>query len=453
MGQVNVQLPRSAPARSIGSGAGTIVIGFGVVVAVGFLLLMLPWASSDGTGAEPRVALFTAVSAICVTGLVLVETDAHWSGFGEVVILALIQVGGLGYMLGTTVVLWAFGRRLGLRDRHMLRLYYGAPSLGETLSFARGVGLFALAFEAAGAIILAIAFMIEGLPPGQSLWWGIFHSVSAFNNAGFSVTGYDMIEHAGDSSVLVTLIILVVAGSIGFLPLTTLARRRSWGRLPLDHKLIFATSALLLVAGAAFITAVEWRNDDTLGQVARHDRPLVGLFQSTNARSAGFSAVDNAEATDETKVSMVGLMFVGGAAGSTAGGLKVGAFSMLLAVMIATFRGQTDVTAFRRKIPPLIVRQATTLALYFVGLLFAFTITLTVLSDAELIDVLFEAMSALGTVGFSAAGTSSFSGAAQFVLMVAMVTGRFSPLILVLYMTKARQQDRYHYPDDSVRLG
>lgn len=441
------------PFRGPGSGISEILAGFGIVLAVGVVLLTLPVASESGDWTNPRDALFTAVSAICVTGLVVFDTQSHWGPFGEVVILLLIQVGGLGYMLGTTIVLWAFGRQLGLRDRNMLRLYYGAPSMKETLSFARGVGLFTFAFEATGAAILTVMFLIAGHKPPEALWWGVFHAVSAFNNAGFNITGADMVPFAGNPIVLLTLAALVVAGGLGFLPVATLVSRRSFRRLPLDSKLIFATSAALLLAGTLFVAAFEWNNEGTLGSLAAEDRPVVALFHSANSRTAGFSALNLDELHDESKVSTVGLMFVGGAAGSTAGGLKVGAFSMLFAVMLSTLRGREEVSLFRRTIPTAIVQQATTLALYFVALVFGFSLALTLTSHQEFLDTILEAMSALGTVGFSAAGTSVFGDWGHAVLIAAMLFGRFSPLMLVLYMSQPRKKLTYHYPADSVRLG
>lgn len=441
------------PFRGPGSGIGEILAGFGIVLAAGFLLLTLPVASESGDWTNPKDALFTAVSAICVTGLVVFDTQAHWSPFGELVILLLIQVGGLGYMLGTTIVLWAFGRQLGLRDRNMLRLYYGAPNMKETLAFARGVGLFTALFEAMGAAILTAAFLVDGHAFGESLWWGVFHSVSAFNNAGFSVTGADMLPFSGNPVVLLTLATLIVAGGLGFLPLATLASRRSFRRLPLESKLVFVTSAALLAAGTLAVLVFEWTNGATLGGIPAADRPVVALFHSANARTAGFSALDLGGLHDESKISTVGLMFIGGAAGSTAGGLKVGAFSMLFAVMLSTLRGRDEVSAFRRTIPTAVIQQATTLALYFVALLFSFSLALTLTSSEEFLDTVFEAMSALGTVGFSAAGTPVFGDWGHVVLIAAMLFGRFSPLMLVLYMSKPRKKPPYHLPMDSVRLG
>lgn len=438
--------------RGPGSGISQVAAGFGTVLVVGTLLLMLPFASDSGDWVPPRTAFFTATSAVCVTGLIVADTHVHWSGFGHVVILVLIQIGGLGYMLGTSVVLWVMGRQMGLRDRNMLRLYYGAPSMTETFSFAKAVGLFSLVFEVAGVAVLTVAFMLDGAPPGQSLWWAFFHSISAFNNAGFSITGADMAPFAANPFILLTLTVLITAGALGFLPIVTFMRRRSFRRLPLDSKLIFVTFGSVLAAGAIFVGMAEWRNDDTLGGIEARHRPVAALFHSAN-RTAGFGVVEVGAMTDESKIATMGLMFVGGAAGSAAGGLKVAAFSLLLAMMVATLRGREVVTAFGRRIPPLVIQQATTLALYYVAMVFVCTVALTLTSELAFVDVVFEAVSAVGTVGFSAGGTLSFGGAGHAVLIVAMLFGRFSPLLLILYMSKPRRKLRYHHPSDSLRLG
>ena len=451
-----VATARMAPRRKLsrpGSGVFQVALGFGAVLALGTFLLALPFATESGDAPGLKNALFTATSAVCVTGLVVRDTQVHWNTFGEVVILLLIQVGGLGYMLGTTVVLWVVGRQIGIRDRNMLRLYYGAPSMKETLSFARGVAVFTFLFEAVGALILTAAFMAEDVPARHAWWWGLFHSVSGFNNAGFSITGQDLAPYTGNEVILTTLMLLVIVGGLGFIPVITLVRRRSWRRLPLDSKLIFATSAILLVAGAVFTTVVEWGNESTLGGEPAIDRPLLGLFHSAVSRTAGFGTVNIGEMHEETKLATIGLMFVGGAAGSTAGGLKVGAFALLFAVMVATLRGRQEVSAFRRQVPPLVIQQAVTLALFYVAMVFAFTTALTFTSQQEFIDSLFEVLSALGTVGFTAAGTVTFGGAGHVVLIVAMLVGRFSPLLLVLFMSAPRRQLTYHHPPDSVRLG
>ena len=440
------------PRRAVDSGIAQIAAGFGLVILVGFILLSLPISSTEREWVEPRVSLFTTVSAVCVTGLIVVDTPAHWSVFGELVVLGLIQIGGLGYMVGTTVVLWALGRRLGIRDRNMLRQYYGAPSMGETLSFARAVGIFTLVFESTGMAVLTLARYFHGDSWGEAAWWGFFHAISAFNNAGFALTEIDMAQSSGSPAIVLPMVVLIVAGSLGFLPVMAIVKWKSFSRLALDHKLVLTTAAFLLVFGTLFITALEWNNQETVGEHPPIERPLAGLFHTAN-RTSGFSAFDVGQMSDESKLVTIGLMFVGGAAGSTAGGLKLGAFSLLFALMLSTLRGQQHVSAFNRRIPRAVVQQATTLALFFVALVFGFAVLLTLTTDQPFIDVLFEAVSATCTVGFSAAGTLTFGSTGHLILIAGMLIGRFAPLMLVLYMTKPRRRVSYSHADDSVRLG
>jgi trk system potassium uptake protein TrkH len=453
MGTYTISISEPEPAKAPGSGALRIVLGFALVLGVGTLLLSLPFTAASGEATHPFDALFTAVSAICVTGLVVFETQEHWSFWGELVILLLIQVGGLGYMMGTSLILWVIGRRLGVRDLQMLRLYYGAPTMGETVAFARRVAMFTFAAEAAGAAVLYVAFVAGGVGAGTSVWWAVFHSISAFNNAGFSVTGNDIIDFRENAGVLLTISTLVIIGGLGALPVLALVSERGARRLSLDSKLVFATSAALLALGTAFVLLAEWDNDATLGTVSAAHRPVLALFQATMPRTAGFSAVDIQALTDESKFLTVGLMFIGGAAGSTAGGIKVGTFSILLIALVATLRAQTHIRVFRRAVPESVVLQALTIA--FLGLTFVFLLAVALLqaSDSAGLDVLFEALSAFGTVGLSTGVTMATGTAGRAVIIVGMLVGRFGPMILVLEMTRPRRQSTVRLPEDSIRMG
>jgi trk system potassium uptake protein TrkH len=454
-GNVTMTIGHPEPARALGSGTLRVVVGFGAILLAGTLLLMLPVASADGDSTRAPDALFTAVSAICVTGLVVVETQEHWSFFGELVIALLIQVGGLGYMVGTSLVLWALGRRLGVRDRHMLRLYYGAPTVGEAIDFAKTVVKYAIGLEIAGAIVLWLLFVQADVPASTSIWWAIFHSLSAFNNAGFAITGADMVLFAGNSAILMTIAFLVIAGGIGAVPLVVLARRRSVRGLPLDTRLILATTIALLAFGTAYLAAFEWTNDGTFERVSEPQKAVLAFFQSTMPRTAGFSAVDVGQMRDESKFLQVGLMFIGGAAGSTAGGIKVGTFSLLFVAIVATVRGRQDVVGFGRRVPAMIIRQALTLSLIMVAATFSLAIFLLAVSNGEheFIDVLFEAQSALSTVGLSGGITAGFNDVGRAAIIAGMLVGRFGPLLLVLEMTRTRAKRPAHLPQDSIRLG
>ncbi|MCA9830690.1 MAG: potassium transporter TrkG [Dehalococcoidia bacterium] len=454
MGTTEIIVRELRPSRAIGSGSLRSLSGFAIALAVGTGLLMLPTAAAAGRTTTFIEALFTATSALCVTGHVVFDTQAHFSGLGEVIILLLIQVGGLGYMLGTTVILWAMGRQMGMRDRELLRLYYGAPSMTETLSFARTIALYTFAFEGVGALILWGRFLADGRPVGEAAWWGVFHSVSAFNNAGFSVTGNDMVPYQTDYVALSTIAILVIFGGLGAIPVLTLMRHRSWRRLPLDNKLIFMTTSALIVGGTLVFGALEWTNQATIGAVDPGHRGFLAFFQAVMPRTAGFSAVPIDMLHDETKFFTIALMFIGGAAGSTAGGVKVGTFSLLLVAMLATFRGRDEAIVLRRQIPDRVIRQALVIALGGIAVVFAFSMALTIASDGEtFIDVMFDTVSALGTVGLSTGPTARGNTGVEVLTILAMLVGRFGPLVIVLEMNRQRRKSTYRAPEDSIRLG
>ncbi|MFQ5380604.1 MAG: TrkH family potassium uptake protein [Dehalococcoidia bacterium] len=453
MGTVEVRLQQVRPTRTIGSGSLRMLAGFALVLVLGSLLLMIPAATEDGVETGPIDALFTATSAMCLTGHILFDTSAHWSFYGEIVILVLIQIGGLGYMVGASLMIWILGRQLGMKDRQLLRLYYGAPSLGEALSFARTIALGMLAIEGAGMVILFVEFLSGGHSLSQSAWWAVFHSISAFNNAGFSVTGTDFVEFQGNGVVLGTIAALVILGGLGVMPVVAVLAKRSWSRLALDTRLVILMSGLLLVAGTILIYAFEVDTGATVGAVGPGQGLAVSFFESAMARTAGFSAVTVRDLADETKLSLIVLMFIGGVAGSTAGGIKVGTFALTAAAVYATIRGRQQVVIMRRRIPEFIIRQALTITLGGIIAVVTFTLMLTVAVDAPFIDVFFDAVSALGTVGLSTGAVQGAGTVGRLMFIAAMLVGRFGPLVLVLEMNRQRKRSTYRVAEDSIRFG
>lgn len=438
----------------------SLLILFLVLVSVGTVLLMLPLATNDGSSTRFIDALFTATSAACVTGLVVLDTATHWSPFGQVVILLLIQAGGFGIMAGSTLLLLIFiGRRTTLRDRVLVQESLGGLQLGTVTSLVKRIAIFTLVCEAIGAVVLSVAFVSgpEAGPPGDPLgiWWGVFHSISAFNNAGFDLTGgfRSLIPFRDDWIVLLTIGVLLSLGGLGFAIVGDALGRRRWSRLTLETKLVLSTTAALLVGGAIVIGFTEWANPLTLGALPTDQRLLNALFESTTLRTAGFTALETSAFFEETLFVVMALMFIGGASGSTAGGIKVNTFSVLLIAIVSTVKGQPSAMAFGRRIQHAIVYRALAVALLAIGFVFVIGVGLTLTTEATFVQTLFEAVSAFGTVGASTGITPDLSDPARLITSFAMFVGRLGPLTLVLALAARARPIPYRPAVETVRIG
>jgi trk system potassium uptake protein TrkH len=448
-----IQLDRARRPASPGRPAVVFVLSWALLIAVGTLALASPPASADGRWTPLSDALFTATSAVSLTGLVVLDTGSYWSGFGQAVILLLFQVGGFGFMTTSTLLLILAGRQIGLRDRVLLRETLGTGSLGSALSLSQRIGLFMLASEAVGAALLSLRFATEMDVP-RALWWGLFHSASAFNNAGFDLLGSQdsLLRYQADPSVLLPVAILMLLGATSYPVVEELATRRRFVRLSLDSKLVLVTGGGLLVAGTAALLVTEHANTSTLGGLALGPRLLNALFL-TAARTGGYSAVDVGALSDDGLLVLMGLMFVGGSSGSTAGGIKLQTFSILFFVIVSAVRGVTDVQAFGRRVPVSEVMRAVSVALLSVGVVFALFFALGMTESVPFQRLLFEAISALATVGLSTGVTDDLSAAGQLMLVVAMFVGRLGPLTLALALAARVRPIRYRWPWESVRIG
>jgi trk system potassium uptake protein len=442
------------------SPALSLLLVFVVLIAVGTALLMLPVAASSGSATRFIDALFTATSAACVTGLVVVDTATHWSAFGQVVILLLIQAGGFGIMAGSTLLLQLFlGRRTTLRDRILVQESLGGLQLGTVTTLLKRIAIFTLVVECIGAVVLSIAFMSgpEAGPPGDPLgiWWGIFHAISAFNNAGFDVTGgfRSLGPFVDDWVVLLTIGILLSLGGLGFAIVGDAVARGRWSRMALETKLVLSTTAALLVGGTLLIGFTEWANPSTLGALPTEQRMLNALFESTTLRTAGFTALDTGAFAEATLFVVMALMFIGGASGSTAGGIKVNTFSVLLIAIVSTVRGQPSAIAFGRRIQHAIVYRALAVALLAIGFVFVVGLGVTLTSDATFVQTLFESVSAFATVGASTGITPDLPDPARLIIAFAMFVGRLGPLTLVLALTARQRTVSFRPAVESVRIG
>ncbi len=434
----------------------TLVYGFIGLIALGTLLLSLPIATASGERAPLVDALFTATSAVCVTGLVVHDTGTYWSRFGQVIILLLIQAGGFGFATSATLLLVTIGHRPTLRERLAAGFSLGADTVapGESMRLVRRFALLTLLVELAGTLLLlprALSFQ----PPRQAVWWSVFHSVSAFNNAGFDITGgyRSLTPYQRDPWILLTIGLLIVLGGLSFVVIGDIVAERRWRRLTVDSKIVLTTTGFLLAFGTVVILFLEGGNPATLGGLDWDARLFNALFHSIAPRTAGFNAVDMAALREETLFFLTALMFIGGASGSTAGGIKVQTFSLLLFAILASVRGHTRVVAFGREVPHVQVYRALALALLSIAVVFITALTLALTIETRFIDVWFETASAFGTVGLSTGITPELNAAARLVLVVTMFIGRLGPLTLALALAARARPSPVRYAPETVRLG
>jgi trk system potassium uptake protein len=446
--------------RTAPSPAMSLLILFGVLITVGTALLMLPLATRSGEPTRFVDALFTATSAACVTGLVVHDTASHWSPFGQVVILLLVQAGGFGIMAGSTLLLFLFvGRRTTLRGRILVQESLGGIDLGAVTPLLKRIAIFTVACELVGAVVLSIAFVSgpEAGPPGDPLgvWWGVFHAISAFNNAGFDLTGdfRSLVPFRDDWVVLLVHALLLLLGGLGFAIVGDALSRRRWARMALETKLVLSLTLLLLVVGAVAIGLTEWSNPATLGALPEEQRMLNAFFESATLRTAGFTALDTSAFFDTTLFVVMALMFIGGASGSTAGGIKVNTLGVLLVAVLSTVRGQPSAVAFGRRIPHAIVYRAIAVVLLAAAFVFVVGVGLTATTDASFVQTLFESISAFGTVGATTGITPDLSDPARIITTLAMFVGRLGPLTLVLALAARARPVAVRPAVEPVRIG
>ena len=428
------------------------------IILLGTGLLMLPVSSRSGEPCQFLPALFTATSATCVTGLTPFDTWTQWSGFGQVVLLCLIEIGGLGFMSAATLVIFLFRRKVGLRQRMLIAQALSLNEMDGVVRLQRMVIFGSLGFEAAGALILTLWFWPQyGFV--RALRWGVFHSISAFCNAGFDIfgsmePGSSLLLFQNDPVVLLTLGALVVLGGLGFLVWQDIAEKRSWKKLSVYSRLVLLATAMLIVSGWALICILEWNNPETLGNLSVGSKLLGGLFQSVTLRTAGFDAINQAGLTQGGKAVSMVLMLIGGSSGSTAGGLKTVTFLVVLLFIWARARGRSNVSAFCRTIPQEQALNAMTISLMMVLLSVLGGIFVCATSPVSFTDGLFEAISALATVGLTAGATGLLSVPAKILIIIFMYFGRVGVLTISLGFLMGNQAvERFRYAETSLLIG
>ncbi|MBC3190342.1 TrkH family potassium uptake protein [Pseudonocardia sp. C8] len=416
---------------------------------------MLPASTSGPESASWLDALFTATSAVCVTGLVTVDTGSYWSPFGQVVILALIQLGGLGLMTVSSLLVVLVSRRLGLRARLVAQAQSRTLDAADIRRVIRNVVVFSIAAELVVTTVLAVRFgLAHAMPPGRALWEGLFHAISAFNNAGFGLRPDSLVPYAGDAWILLTVALAVIVGGLGFPVVFELARAwrrpRTWS---VTTRITVIVTGVLLVLGTVLFLVLERDNPATLGAHPPAGRLLLGFFSAVMPRTAGFNALDVAALTPETWLVTDILMFIGGGSAGTAGGIKVTTFGLLAFVLWSEIRGEPDVDVGQRRVPAENQRQALAVVLLGVGITAIATLVLQATTDLDLDRVLFECVSALGTVGLSTGITATLPAPAQVVLVLLMFLGRLGPLTVASALALRTRQRHYRRPEERTIIG
>ena len=448
--------------KSNRSMTSVIALGFAALIAVGTLLLMLPIASKSGEFTDPLTAAFTAVSATCVTGLIVVDTGLYWSLFGQIVIIVMIQIGGLGFMTMAVLLSRLIRRKITPKERMLVAMSYNLNSYDSTNQLIKRILVGTFAMEGLGAAILATQFVpIFGWEHG--IYKSVFHSISAFCNAGFDLLGEyggefsSLISFNGNYVVGITIMLLIMLGGIGFVvwgDILNFSTKKK--RLSAYSKFVLVVSAILWIGGALLIGIFEWNNPATLGEMGFGEKILNCFFQSVSMRTAGFSMVNNASLTQSSQLVSVALMFVGGASGSTAGGVKVATVGILFYTVFCVSIGKTEINIFKRRLSTRSFMRAVSVIVVQLMLVGASTMILTYAMEIDIMTALYEMASACGTVGVSLGITPSLNAFSRILVMLMMYFGRVGILTVtyaVMVNLAQTNKSTISYPDANMLVG
>lgn len=428
--------------------------GFLTIIFLGALLLMLPVSSASGEPTDFLKALFTATSSVCVTGLVVVDTGTYWSLFGQIVIILLIQIGGLGFMTIATVIAIFSGQRIGTESRILIQESLGQEEIRGIVAFAKKIFITAFLIEGIGALLLMLRFLPKyGFT--KSLWYGVFHSISAFCNAGFDVFGNGQSLTAFQLSIVVNLVImaLIVLGGIGFTVIYDIyANRKNLRRITLHSKIALIVTMALIFLGSVAFFVLEAENPSTLGGMNTFHKLLASMFQSITTRTAGFNSIDQGALTESSRFLTILLMFVGGSPASTAGGVKTTTIAVIF-LATAAFVRKSDVQAYGRRISYATVNKAMAIMLIAFTLILLSTLIISIENPSiQFLNILYEVVSAYGTAGLSTGITSDLTKLSQLILIALMFAGRVGALTIVMAIAGRERSEHFRYPEGKVLL-
>lgn len=437
-----------------------LALGFLIVILIGGLALTLPVCASGSRSIGLLNALFTATSAVCVTGLSLIDVGKDLSIVGQAVLLILIQVGGLGFMAFATLILSALGKKMSLKSRLLLRDSMNQTTLSGMVRLSLVFFLMAIIIETVGALLLMLRLV--PLYGARGIWYSFFTAVSAFCNAGFDLfgSGNSLTHLVGESYVLMVIAGLIILGGLGFsVILECLHHRLRLRALSLHAKIVLTASAALLTFGTLATLALEWTNPETLGPLSVMSKLANSFFQSVTLRTAGFASLDQASLTDSSKLLGIPLMFIGASSASTGGGIKTTTAAMLLMIVITVARGRERISLFGREISVETARRSIAIAVIGLTIVVANACALSIIERGrgfDMLDLLFEATSAFSTTGLSSVGTPNLSAVSQWLLMPLMYLGRVGPLTLALALASRRERgpsSKVHYPEEKIMIG
>lgn len=426
-------------------------LGFAILITIGGLLLSLPFFTKSGQATPLVDSLFVAASASCVTGLTPVNTLEHWNTYGHVLIIILIQIGGLGVMSLASIIPLILGKKIGMKSRQILKEQLNVESLEGMIVLFKYVLAFTFGTEILGAFLLSIKF-IPLYGAGKGVWYAVFHSISAFCNAGFDILGDSIFPFRDDLLINLTLSFLVIVGGLGFVVTSELFRRRSFKKLSTHSKLVIMVTGILLIFGTVMFLFLE-NEDGVLQYESLKGSILESFFQSVVARTAGFYSVDLSQIKDSTALMLMGLMFVGGSPGSTAGGIKTTTLGVLFLSTHAVVRGESEPVVFGRHISTETVRKALAIFLVSIFIILSVSFMLTITESAPLVDILYETVSALATVGASKGITPHLTDAGKNLITLCMYLGRIGPMTMAFAFGMKAKKSLIRYPESFISIG
>ncbi|MCM0591415.1 MAG: TrkH family potassium uptake protein [Gloeotrichia echinulata IR180] len=439
----------------------TICLGFIAVIVVGAILLMMPFSTSNGTWNDPIVALFTSTSAVCVTGLSVVDPGTYFSFWGQFFIALLAQIGGLGYMTTTTFLILLIGRKFDLRQKIAIQQALDRRGMSGSAQVIRSIIVTTVIFELTGVFLLLPAF-VPDYGWNQGLWLAVFHSINAWNNAGFSLFKDNLISYQSSYLVVFTITFLIIFGGIGYQVILEMylwlrdrfRRQPNKSVLSLDFKVATSTTLILLLLGTIAFLCIELRNPQTFGSLNWNEKFLLAWFQSVTSRTAGFNTIDIGKMTTAGLFIMIALMFIGASPGGTGGGIKTTTLRVLTSCTKAVLQGKEEVLLYERKIAISLIVKAVGVLMGSIATVI-FSTTLIALTDPELdfIQILFEVVSAFATVGLSMGITGSVSVAAKLILIITMYIGRVGVLLLMSAILGDPKPTRIHHPEENLLVG